>query len=105
MPAECFAKYRIDHPFSAFVLMASAALVSPVVARDRNLPDQAVSDAVEKELVSDRVVPMIKLDVKTHDGIVTLTGTVANLLAKTRGSHRDHGKGRVFCRKSDSFRA
>jgi hypothetical protein len=105
MPAEYFTNYRFDHPFSAFVLLTSAALVSPVVARDCNLSDQAVSDAIEQALVSDRVVLMIELGVKTHDGIITLIGTVANSLAKTRGLHRDHGKGRVSCCKSDSLRA
>jgi osmotically-inducible protein OsmY len=89
MPAEHPRKYRF-HRLSALAVVLSitlAGLTSPVTAAaDRILPDQAISDAIEDELMSDRIVPMAQLEIKTQAGIVTLTGTVDNLLAKVRAA-------------------
>jgi osmotically-inducible protein OsmY len=89
MPAEHPPKYRF-HRLSALGVVLSitlAGLTSPVTAAaDRILPDQAISDAIEDELMSDRIVPMAQLEIKTQAGIVTLTGTVDNLLAKVRAA-------------------
>jgi osmotically-inducible protein OsmY len=48
------------------------------------LEDAAITDAVENELISDRVVPFDRINVTTADGIVTLTGRVDNILARQR---------------------
>lgn len=44
---------------------------------------QTVTDAVEDEFLFDSAVPTT-IDVKTDDGVVTLSGTVGNMLAKQR---------------------
>lgn len=50
------------------------------------LTDRAISDAVEDELGMDRAVSSLLIDVFTADGIVTLSGSVDNLLAKERAA-------------------
>lgn len=46
----------------------------------------SITDAVENELKGDLAVPAHKVDVMTTDGVVTLSGTVDNLLAKERAA-------------------
>jgi osmotically-inducible protein OsmY len=46
----------------------------------------SITDAVERELRGDLAVPAHKVDVLTTDGVVTLSGTVDNLLAKERAA-------------------
>lgn len=48
------------------------------------LNDNTITNAVEDELLFDPAVPSYKMRVTCRDGIVTLTGTVDNLLAKNR---------------------
>jgi osmotically-inducible protein OsmY len=48
------------------------------------LADMAISDAVADELRVDRAVPEAKIEVLTTEGIVSLSGTVTNILAKER---------------------
>jgi hypothetical protein len=48
--------------------------------------DQAVTDAVEMELLVNNGVPFDPVDVETSDGVVTSSGTVSNLLAKERAA-------------------
>lgn len=49
-----------------------------------DLSDQSISDKVSDELVADPGVISHKVDVSTSDGVVTLQGSVNNLLAKER---------------------
>lgn len=48
------------------------------------LTDVSITDAVENELLMDRAVASHLIDVTTIDGIVTLGGSVDNILAKER---------------------
>jgi osmotically-inducible protein OsmY len=48
------------------------------------MTDLEISDAVEDELMYDPVVTARRLDVAASEGVVTLTGTLDNLLAKDR---------------------
>ncbi len=50
----------------------------------QKMSDQAISDKVSDEMVADPGVISHKVDVSTNNGIVTLDGTVNNLLAKER---------------------
>ncbi|MEJ2055967.1 MAG: BON domain-containing protein [Calditrichaceae bacterium] len=53
-------------------------------AQDKGLSDDEIEDAVETELWIDNVVNMNRIDIGVIDGVVTITGTVDNLLAKER---------------------
>jgi osmotically-inducible protein OsmY len=48
--------------------------------------DSAISDRLETEFRFDPVVPFNTIDVRTAQGVVTLTGWVTNLLAKERAT-------------------
>jgi len=50
------------------------------------IDDLAVSDAVEDELKIDAAVPAYRIDINTNEGIVTLSGSVDNILAKERAT-------------------
>lgn len=49
--------------------------------------DQSITDTVEDEINIDLVVPSSNIDVTTTAGVVTLTGTVDNILNKERAAH------------------
>jgi osmotically-inducible protein OsmY len=55
-------------------------------AADRELTDILITDAIEDELLMDHAVPLHSIDVIVNGGIVTLSGTVENILAKDRAS-------------------
>jgi len=61
-------------------------LAMPVwaMAADPPLADTEINKAVETVLFVDNYVPASQIDVATAEGIVTLSGTVDNLLAKER---------------------
>lgn len=69
----------------AVVLTLSLSPVSAQVA-DQPLSDLSISDAIEDELMLDPAVPANRIDVQTEDGVVTLTGTVSNILAQERAA-------------------
>lgn len=48
------------------------------------LGDQAITDAVEDEIIFDQAVSLANIDVSTRNGMVTLDGTVGNILARDR---------------------
>lgn len=75
----------------AFAVGALSASFTDVVRAEQAqskkiLPDAAISAAVESELFADYSVPHDDIDVGTNAGVVTLTGTVNNLMA------RDHAQ-------------
>jgi osmotically-inducible protein OsmY len=59
---------------------------STVEAAKRPITDMAISDAVEDELYFDPGVASSQIDVETHNGIVTLKGTVNNILSRDRAT-------------------
>jgi osmotically-inducible protein OsmY len=63
------------------------AVAPPVGATEREISDPAITDAIEDEFLFDQAVPFNDLDVRTSEGIVTLTGEVDNILAKERATH------------------
>ncbi len=69
------------------VFLATALLTAGVVGNVAAAPDvtdASIQDAVEDELMFDQAVSAHSVDVLCVDGIVTLTGTTGNLLAKER---------------------
>jgi osmotically-inducible protein OsmY len=67
-----------------FMFLGLFTFASPTLAATKALTDLAITDAVKDEMLLDPgVVPEI-IDVETSDGIVILSGTVDNLLAKER---------------------
>lgn len=67
-------------PLVLVIVLGFGAL--PALAQEMN--DRNISDAVEDEFLFDRAVPLNEIDVTTHEGIVTLSGRVGNLLARQR---------------------
>ncbi|SEQ76199.1 Osmotically-inducible protein OsmY, contains BON domain [Nitrosomonas sp. Nm51] len=51
------------------------------------IEDIDITHHIEKEFQSDPVIPFNTIDVNTNQGVVTLTGSVTNLLAKERAVH------------------
>ncbi|MGE0191162.1 MAG: BON domain-containing protein [Planctomycetota bacterium] len=71
------------------IALILGALAVPLAAAhadptDTKLTDPKITRALERELLSDRAVPFDDIDVDTSLGIVTMTGSVDNLLAKER---------------------
>lgn len=69
--------------FAAGGFMAAAS----VAAAKPDLNDTTITDAVEDELMIDPGVPSYAIDVTAREGVVTLTGSVGNLLAKDRAGY------------------
>lgn len=57
------------------------------VAVVREITDAGITDAVARQLLLDHLTPAQAVVVATRDGIVELTGSVDNLLAKRRATH------------------
>lgn len=69
-------------PVTAAVILIAPALAVPT----QSPPDTDIANVVDRELTFDGAVAANMIDVSTADGIVTLTGTVDNLLAKERAA-------------------
>lgn len=65
----------------AFFMVANA---TKIIAQENDLQDSDISMAVETNLLLDEGVSAHLVDVDTTDGVVTLSGTVDNILAKER---------------------
>jgi osmotically-inducible protein OsmY len=65
-------------------VLAAWMLLNEPASAARAFEDATITNAVEKELISDHVVPFDRIDVMTTNGIVTLTGRVGNILARER---------------------
>jgi osmotically-inducible protein OsmY len=68
------------------VLMLGLSAAVAVAAEKPPLNDQAISDAIEDEIGFDQAVRLNNIDVRTTEGIVTLTGEVDNALAQDRAA-------------------
>ncbi len=75
-------------PARAAVILAALLLAGPslTLALDRNVTDENVRDAVEDAIFFDKAVQLDPIDVTCVDGIVTLSGTTDNILAKKRAA-------------------
>jgi osmotically-inducible protein OsmY len=70
-----------------FMAIISIFIPSPVLAGEvREIKDIDITLAAETQLENDDGVPAHLIDVRTRDGIVTLTGSVENLLARERAT-------------------
>lgn len=65
----------------SFILVTAFSLTS---FADENIDDQEISNTISAELLLQSDVPSYLIDVETNDGIVTLSGTTNNILAKER---------------------
>lgn len=71
----------------ALILGLIVFLASPTTdAATSHMTDQSIADAVEDELLFDQSVPLNDIDVSVIDNIVTLEGSVNNLMAKERAA-------------------
>ncbi len=70
------------------VLLASSLLMMALSHADRPpdpaLTDSDITNAVEHRFLTDAVLLNNQVDVKTHEGIVTLSGTAGHLIARDR---------------------
>ncbi len=66
-------------------LLLGLAASGPALA-EPDMSDTSIADAVEDELAYDQSVPLNDIDVRVTKGVVTLTGSVNNLLAKERAA-------------------
>jgi len=71
---------------AVFAVMILGLTAIPAGAAKPPLTDRSITDAVEDELLMDTVVPSHRIDVTTTDGIVTLSGSVDNILDKERAA-------------------
>ena len=73
-------------------LLLGLSLAAPPFAGDearaavRELTDANIMESVEKELIMDPAVILNNIDVAVNQGIVSLTGTVDNILARERAT-------------------
>ncbi|MFW5640976.1 MAG: BON domain-containing protein [Thermodesulfobacteriota bacterium] len=65
------------------MLLILGIWTGPALGADE-ITDLAITDAVEDEIIIDPAVSTTGIDVSTENGVVTLTGTVNNILAKKR---------------------
>lgn len=69
---------------SGIALMIGATHVDAQIEEEEEVDDAEIAVAVESELWSDRGIDSHKIDVSATDGIVTLDGSAASLLAEER---------------------
>ena len=71
----------------SIVVMFSLFINHPVLAAEaKDIKDIDITLAVDRQLQIDEGVPAHLIDVRTKDGIVTLSGPVENLLARERAA-------------------
>ncbi len=84
-----------SHTVRSLVLAVAGAMalqaiaLTPLQAQDtkeKKITDKDITSAVEERFLFDKAVPWSFIDIKINEGVVTLTGTVDNLLAKERAT-------------------
>jgi osmotically-inducible protein OsmY len=68
------------------VMNLLVSIPMPAIAAKPRLSDISISDAVEDQLLMDNAVSSHLINVTTLDGIVTLSGSVDNILSKERSA-------------------
>jgi osmotically-inducible protein OsmY len=79
-------KQPADTPYDRPVRTVAAEGKVEVDAPPEPLSDEAIADAIERELLMDRAVPVESVQVVSRRGAVELTGSVDNLLARDRAT-------------------
>ena len=69
---------------AAILALSAGPMVAPAVAAVTEITDMGIADTVDDELFFDPAVPEDRIDVAVVDGVVTLSGSVNNLVAKER---------------------
>jgi osmotically-inducible protein OsmY len=77
---------RLNWLLSLIAIISFITISSALTAEIRNIKDIDITLAVDRELQHDEGVPAHLIDVRTKDGIVTLSGPVENLLARERAA-------------------
>jgi len=72
--------------FTVVITLFTGLSITPLEAAKQQLNDASITDAVTGELFWDPGVQANWIDVKTERGVVSLTGTVDNILAKERAT-------------------
>ncbi len=70
-------------------LLAALLLIMrplPTQAQSRDIADEDITTAIVRELAVDDAVSAHLIDVSTEDGVVTISGSVGNLLARDRAA-------------------
>lgn len=75
---------RLLAAFISCLMLAAFSVPASAGEMENNIPDADITLAVEQELLEDGEIAAHRIDTVTHEGIVTLEGTVDNLLAKRR---------------------
>jgi osmotically-inducible protein OsmY len=79
-------KIPCDHKITwIMVAVLMLSLIFPCLGlADAKLTDAAIENAVERQLLKDQAVPAYRITPECSSGVVSLKGTVSNLLAKDR---------------------
>jgi osmotically-inducible protein OsmY len=72
--------------FKNTLLLIMVTFLSSALMAATPISDREISQAVEDELLFNATTPSYLIDVSTYEGIVTLTGSVDNLLARDRAT-------------------
>lgn len=84
MKMKPFPSCRISYLW--LVLLSGLVIPPQAMADEPEMTDSAISDKIDDELLFDLSINSANVDVSTTTGIVTLTGTTDNLLAKERAA-------------------
>lgn len=76
----------LNNWLSPFIFAISSLCAAPAAWGDVSTTDPDVTAKVEEALLFDPAVPFDPIDVRTRNGVVSLSGTVSNLLAKERAT-------------------
>jgi osmotically-inducible protein OsmY len=71
-------------PLMLAVFAAVILILTPDVSAREDLPEEKIISAIESELFIDPAVSSHLVDVELNNGVVTLSGTIDNILAKER---------------------
>jgi len=77
---------RLKHTFAGIACMVLVAQSQVVFAQVVTFTDTNVNTAVESKLFSSRLGQFHKIDANTNGGVVTLTGSVDNLVSRQRAT-------------------
>ncbi|MEJ2728235.1 MAG: BON domain-containing protein [Deltaproteobacteria bacterium] len=83
---ESLSAKRLNWILSLVTIISVIAISSVFAAEIRGIKDIDITLAVDRQLQVDEGVPAHLIDVRTKDGIVTLSGPVENLLSRERAA-------------------
>ncbi|MFH2000647.1 MAG: BON domain-containing protein [Planctomycetota bacterium] len=76
--------FRLYNIIPILAVLCCLALTAPVYAKQTEISDMDINRALESEFWGDEAVDVNLIDIKTQQGVVTLTGTVRHILARER---------------------